>query len=369
MTDRIRVGVVGANAVRGWARGTHLPALRGSRDYEITAIAARDPQQAAAVWGAPLAFTDAHVLAAHADVDLVVVAVPVPSREGVVETAIAAGKYVYCEWPLAFEAPTAAALRDRAAAAGVRHVIGLQSRHHPALRHLRELVADGWVGDVLSASLSFTLSTPTTWPTRYAPLLATKATSRLIIVGGHAFDLFRRGVGDFVELSATVATRIPYAELADTGERIPLTAPDQIAVHGVLASGAVGAVRIVTGSPHGSGYRVEVNGREGRLVMLSANDDLVGTQFTLYGSRGRAEPQPLPTPRHLTADLLMDATPAVRNVHRVYADLAAAIRGGTPVEPDFDTAVEVHDLLDTVESSSALGRRLAPRRDAAFKEA
>jgi predicted dehydrogenase len=356
MPDRIRVGVIGAHPQRGWARHTHLPVLANSADYEITAIAAREPERANQVWHARLAMADAQELARHPEVELVVVAVPVPSRDGVVEAAIEAGKHVYCEWPLAFEASTATALQERATAARVQHVVGLQSRHHPALRHLRELVRNGWLGEILSASLSYTLSTPATWPARYAPLLATRAVSRLIVVGGHALDLFRFGVGDFTELSATLATRLPFAEL-DSGERLPLTEPDQIAVHGLLAGGAVGTAQIVTGGPLGAGFRIQVHGRQGQLALLSADDDLVGSTFTLHGSRGREPMLPLDTPAHLTADLDLTSAPAARNVARVYADLASAIRAGTPMRPNFGTAVRINRLLEAVERSAAEGKR------------
>jgi predicted dehydrogenase len=353
----IRVGVVGASAERGWASASHLPALAAAPEYAVTAVAASSPEKAAAaagLWGADHAFADARRLIESPDVDLVVLAVPLPRRDGLVEAAVAAGKHVYCEWPLALDAGKAAALRDAADQAGVRHAIGLQSRHHPAVRQLRARIADGWIGDVLSATFTYSLSTPDRWPARYKELIKAEAISRLVIVGGHSLDLFRRAVGDFASLSATITTRIPEAVLVETGERVPITSPDQIAVHGVLDSGAVASAHIITGGPFGTGYRIEVHGTKGRLVLTSDTDELIGPRWTLSGAQGRGELRPLPEGH---ADDLIDAPPAVRNVHRVYTDLAAAIRDGGPVEPSFATATDVHLLLDTIVSSSDAGER------------
>ncbi|MDQ0760547.1 putative dehydrogenase [Streptomyces canus] len=105
------------------------------------------------MWGAEKAYDDARALMADPDVDLVTVAVQLPSRDGLVAAAIAAGRHVYSEWPLARDAVTAERFESAARAAGVRHAVGLQSRHHPEVQLLREALAQGLIGEVLSASL------------------------------------------------------------------------------------------------------------------------------------------------------------------------------------------------------------------------
>ncbi|MFF0089170.1 Gfo/Idh/MocA family oxidoreductase [Streptomyces canus] len=92
MADRIRVGVVGAHAERGWGRHIHLPALGALNDFQVTAVAATtaaSARAAAEVWGAEKSYDDARALMADPDVDLVTVAVQLPSRDGLVEAAIA----------------------------------------------------------------------------------------------------------------------------------------------------------------------------------------------------------------------------------------------------------------------------------------
>src|SRR6266851_2685269 len=58
-------------------------------------------REAASKFGAAHAFTDARRLAEHPDVDLVVITVKVPFHLELAQAALAAGKHVYCEWPLA----------------------------------------------------------------------------------------------------------------------------------------------------------------------------------------------------------------------------------------------------------------------------
>ncbi|MDI3405812.1 Gfo/Idh/MocA family protein [Streptomyces cavernicola] len=363
MADRIRVGVVGAHAERGWGRGVHLPALAAHEDYEITAVAGTSEESAraaAGVWGARHAFGSAQALMEHDDVDLVTIAVQLPQRDGLVDAAIAAGKHVYSEWPLALDAATAERFRGAAESAGVRHAVGLQSRHHPAIRHLRDLLAQGdLVGEVLSTSLTYSLSTPDTWSQRYAALFDhTKGVNHLAVVGGHSLDMYRSVVGDVAELSATLTTRIGRVTMEETGEHIEVTSPDQIVAAGLLRSGAAVSVHFMTGGPRGDGFRIEVHGRQGRLVLRSTDDSLVGPEFVLTYAAASGEPaREVPLPDTYRPALPGAGSPA-SNVHQVYTDLARAIRTGERSEPDFGTAVGTHRLLDAIKLAAATGERV-----------
>ncbi|RAJ31771.1 putative dehydrogenase [Kitasatospora sp. SolWspMP-SS2h] len=362
MADRIRVGVVGAHAERGWGRAIHLPALAASKDdYEIVAVAGTSRQSAdaaAGVWGARHAFADARTLMEHPEVDLVTIAVQLPQRDGLVDAAIAAGKHVYSEWPLALDAGTAERLRAGAEAAGVQAAVGLQSRHHPMVRHLRDLVAEGTVGEVLSSSLSYSIASPEVWSQRYAALFdATKGVNHLAVVGGHSLDMYGSIVGGFAELSATLTTRIGAITLQETGEPLTVTSPDQIVVSGLLDSGAAASVHLMTGGPRGDGFRIEVHGRAGRLVLHSTDDSLVGPEFVLTLAKANGAPaETLVLPSRYLPALAAAPAPAC-NVHRVYADLAHAIRTGEPFDPSFATAVRTHRLLDAIKDSAATGER------------
>ncbi|MEU5216477.1 Gfo/Idh/MocA family oxidoreductase [Streptomyces sp. NPDC020807] len=362
MADRIRVGVVGAHAERGWGRAIHLPALAASQDdYEITAVAGTSQESAraaAGVWGARHAFDDARALMEHPEVDLVTIAVQLPQRDGLVDAAIAAGKHVYSEWPLALDAETAERFRASAAAAGVQAAVGLQSRHHPMVRYLRDLVAEGVVGDVLSASLTYSISSPEVWSQRYANLFDhTKGVNHVAVIGGHSLDMFGSAVGGFTELSATLTTRIRTITLQETGEPLAVTSPDQIVVAGLLESGAAASAHFMTGGPRGDGFRIEVHGRTGRFVLRSTDDSLVAPNWILTLAEANGGPVETLELPHRYAPALGGVMSAVSNVHQVYGDLARAVRTGEPFDPSFATAVRTHRTLDAIKRSAATGER------------
>src|SRR5215471_2690378 len=102
-SSKIRVGIVGANPQRGFASIAHIPALQALPEFEIAAVCTSRQESAEAAarhFAAPLAFSDPAKMARHPDVDLVTVSVKVPDHYRPVMAAIAAGKHVYCEWPL-----------------------------------------------------------------------------------------------------------------------------------------------------------------------------------------------------------------------------------------------------------------------------
>src|SRR6266487_3452386 len=97
------VGIIGVSPVRGWATTAHIPALRALPNYEIRALSAHDAESARAVaevFGVTPVFSDFDQLLTQPDIDLVAVTVKVPHHRELVSAALAAGKAVYCEWPL-----------------------------------------------------------------------------------------------------------------------------------------------------------------------------------------------------------------------------------------------------------------------------
>ena len=154
--ERIRVGIIGANLSYGWGARAHIPALRALPEFEVSAVSTtrmETAQETAKHFDIPLAFDDYRQLVVHPDVDLVAVCVRVPAHHELVMAALQAGKHVFCEWPFGRDLAEAVAMRDLALARGVRHMVGLQGRGEPAVQRMRALIADGYVGRVLAATL------------------------------------------------------------------------------------------------------------------------------------------------------------------------------------------------------------------------
>jgi predicted dehydrogenase len=226
------VGIVGANPDRGWGVRAHLPAVSASRDLELVAVATtrmETAERARDRFGARHAFTDAAGLAAHPDVDLVVVTVKVPAHVALVGTAIDAGKHVYCEWPLARAAAEAETLAAAAEAAGIHTAVGLQARFVPAVALARAMIAEGSIGAFRSANV---YSARSKGATRDVPAWtaytydADDGAGLVEVLGGHAIDLVEHLLGPIRRLTARTAIRTPEHAVAETGEPIAVTAPD-----------------------------------------------------------------------------------------------------------------------------------------------
>ena len=156
-SNKIRVGIIGANPDRGWAMQAHIPALKSlSDEFEITALSTSRSVSAAAagkLFGVPLAFDNHHDLVNSAAVDVVAITVKVPSHFELAADALTAGKAVYCEWPLGNGLEEAERLAALAEKKGVLAVVGLQARSAPSVAYVHDLITQGYVGDVLSTTV------------------------------------------------------------------------------------------------------------------------------------------------------------------------------------------------------------------------
>src|SRR5207342_457788 len=187
------VGIIGVSPVRGWAATAHIPALRALPNYEIRALSTRSADLARAAgkaFGVGRVFSDHAKLVAQQDIDVVAVTVRVPHHRELVSAALAAGKAVYCEWPLGRDLDDAQAMAALAAEQGVRTVVGLQGRHAPAIEFVQQLLNDGYVGEVLSTTM-VGLSIPgdtVVQPNAYM-LDKTNGANVLTIAVGHSLDI------------------------------------------------------------------------------------------------------------------------------------------------------------------------------------
>ena len=359
------VGIIGVSPVWGWAATAHIPALRALPNYEIRALSATSPEAARAAgeaFGVAAVFSDHEELVAQPDVDVVAVTVKVPHHRELVSAALAAGKAVYCEWPLGRDLDDARAMAALAAEQGVRAIVGLQARQAPAIEFVQGLLRDGYVGEVLSTTMVGT-SVPgdvVVKPNAYM-LDRTNGANVLTVAVGHCLDTLSHVLGEFADLSALSDLRRPLITIEGTGEQIVKTAPDQIAVIGTLTSGAIASVHVREAVAGGTGFLWEINGSEGTL-WITADAALPEIYpLTVAGAHGRNEPAELATPAALTQRwptlTRLEGAPAY-NVGRAYAAFAADIDNGTHTVPDFTDAVRRHEVIAAIKKSAALGKRV-----------
>jgi predicted dehydrogenase len=358
----IRVGVVGANPTRGWGSAAHLPALRALDGFEITAVATTRLETARAsaeAFGATLAFADVGDLVAHPDVDVVAVTVKAPEHDAVIRAALDEGKHVFSEWPLGVDADQAERLAALAAEKGVAHLVGLQGYHAPGAVFVRELIEQGAIGRPLAVSVVSAggpAGTRISADHRYATDVAAGATV-LSISAGHVLATLARAVGQPRSLSAVVAAVNREATVIETGERVPVSAPDQVVLSGRLDSGAVVSVAVQGGAASsGPGFEARIVGTEATLTVRPASPGGIHiTDWAVSIARPGGSVEDLPVPDRLVPIPASVPAGPPRNVAILYQVLAERIRHGLPITPDFAAATDQHRLLEAIQRASDTG--------------
>jgi predicted dehydrogenase len=272
----IRIGVIGATPARGWGTAAHLPALQALEEFEIAAVSTTRLSTARAtaeVFGVPLAFADDDELVSRPDLDAVAITVKVPEHDRLIRAALAAGKHVFSEWPLGVDLGQATALAELARTSGVRHVVGLQGYQAPGALFVREMVENGDLGRLLTVSV-VAAGGPAGRRIPQANVYATDVAAGATVLSistGHILATLARAVGEFRELAAVVALINAETTVIETGQVLPVTAPDQVVLAGRLEGGAVASVAVQGGSAPGTpGFELRIVGTEATLVVRPA---------------------------------------------------------------------------------------------------
>jgi predicted dehydrogenase len=362
---RIRVGIIGANPDRGWAAQAHIPALRSlADDFEITALSTTRRESADAageLFGVRAAFDNHQELVNSPAVDVVAVTVKVPYHLELATAALEAGKAVYCEWPLGnglHEAQTLAALAQKQ---GVLAVAGLQARSAPTVAYVRDLIEQGYVGEVLSTTL---VGSGMGWGPTVEPFNAylndkRNGATMLSIAVGHTADALCYCLGEVRELSATTTMRRKTFTIAGTDEMsIPVNADDQVAVTGLLEGGAAFSIHYRGGVSRGTNLLWEINGSDGDLQLTATGGQAQIWELDVRGGKGaQSTLELLPVPeQYRWAPPQGPGT----NVAQAYARFARDYREGTHLCPTFDDAVIRHRMLHAIETAAETGNRQTP---------
>ena len=361
MTDKIRVGIVGATVTQGgsgWGQNAHVPALKALPHYELKAVctAHEDTAKAsAAAFGAEHAFHRFSDMTAHPDVDLIVVCVRVPGHRELVMAGLQAGKAVFCEWPLGATLAEAEEMAGLARSRSLKSIVGLQARSDPAVLYAADLVQSGHIGEVLTANLS--VAAPAVLqrgPGRIWQGVRANGANPLTIAGGHAIDALCAVVGEFAEVSARVSTRIPEWRTLE-GKPVSVDAPDCVTVIGRLVSGGEVSINVAAVPSNPGGARMEIYGRDGALVVRANGSLNIGPSQVLAG-KGKEPMAPMPVPSKYTLAPASTPSGGAYNVAQAYARAFDALRGNGTFDVDFTLAVQRHKLIDAIERSSATGR-------------
>lgn len=355
MSSKIRVGIIGTG---GWARYGHIPALQSLEGFEITALAGRNKQKVekyAAQFGISQAYGSPEELLDNPDVDLVVVLAPTPEHARLAKAVIAAGKDVYSEWPLSTTTSESEAILALAREKGVKHIVGLQRRFSPSSRYWHDLIKQGIVGKIRAVRMSVGVDAFGEVMPEFAKwaLDAANFTEVLSIYGGHFHDMLFHGVGFPQKLTAIAVNQFPVTTVAETGEKVPYTSPNEVMVIGTLAGGALFSVQLEGGQKHRTGLQIDITGTEGVLRITNARGFENKEDNSVAVMRNGVEIfENLPVPAEYAFLPVYHLDASSQDVAYLYAAYARDKITGLNDATTFEDALRQHQLIDQITESS-----------------
>jgi len=363
MEPKIRVGIIGVNAERGWATLAHIPALKALPGYEIIAITHRnvaDGKNISEKYGIAHVYPTAADLLNDAAIDLVVVTVKVPLHKALVMAALNHNKNVFCEWPLGNGLAEAEEIVALAKEKAIQCFVGLQSRVAPAVKFVKDLVKQGYVGKVLSTSMvgsgiyygSF-IDQASTWaldPVNGAGMMHTTF--------ANSVDALCYVLGEFTELGATAAKLRTETTVMETGKTTPMNIYDQIAVNGILENGAVASVHFRGGLSKGTNFHWEINGTEGDLVITAGGGHPGVYEPIIKGASYASEIIEILDVPETYFKIHREAVPGpAHSVAENYGRIASDLNTGTHLSANFHDALVRHRMIAAIENAAATGTK------------
>jgi predicted dehydrogenase len=242
---------------------------------------------------------------------------------------------------------------------GVLAVAGLQARSAPAVAYVRDLVEQGYVGEILSTTL---VGSGMGWGPTVEPFNAylndkKNGATMLSIAVGHTADALCYCLGEVRELSATMTRRRKTFTNAGTGKDEPMNSDEQVVVTGLLLGGAAFSIHYRGGVSRGTNLLWEINGTQGDLQLTATGGQAQIWELDVRGGTGnQSSLEPLPVPEKYRWSPPQGPGPST-NVAQAYAHFARDYREGTQFCPTFEDAVTRHRLLDAIETAAATGQR------------
>ncbi|MFD9320946.1 Gfo/Idh/MocA family protein [Streptomyces sp. NPDC060053] len=386
----LRVGMVGyafmgAAHSQGWRTAGRVFDL--PRRPVLAVICGRDPSAARAAadrhgWAATE--TDWRALIARDDVDLVDICTPGDSHAEIAVAALAAGKHVLCEKPLANtveEAETMTRAAEAAHARGQVAMVGFNYRRVPATALARRMVAEGRLGTLRHVRVTYLQDWlvdrefPLTWRLRRE--LA--GSGSLGDLGAHIVDLAQHLAGErLAGVSAITETFVRQRPLpggptsglsaAATGGTGTVTVDDAALFNGRFTSGALAsfeATRFATGRKNA--LRLELNGERGSLAFdLERLNELWFHDATEPGTHAGFRRILVTEPDHPYLDAWWPPGHGLGYEHTFVhqaRDLVHAVAEGSRPEPSFADGLQVQRVLAAVEESAEKNSVYTPIAD------
>ncbi|MBL9129282.1 MAG: Gfo/Idh/MocA family oxidoreductase [Verrucomicrobiales bacterium] len=335
----------------------HLPGLALCRDVRVQAVCDAHPatlERARQETGAPVASTDYREIVRRDDVHAIIIATPNVTHAPIALEAIAAGKHVLCEKPLAMNRADAERMAEAAERAGVRNMTAFTYRFVPAMRYLRHLVGQGDLG----RPYHYRSCRLQDWGTRNLGWRQRKelaGTGELGDMLSHRIDFAHHLIGPMRRMVANTKNLTPMRDGApnDTDDWVAILAEFRSGATGVLESSKLASGR--NESWRSLDY-VEINGSEGTFEFTTGRWNQL-----LAGRAGGPGLAPLEVPKDFWVWPGSPRDPGVGDPlvsfrYDQAVEFVNAIREQRPCSVTFRDGALAQSVMDAALESAAAGK-------------
>jgi predicted dehydrogenase len=353
MTQALRVGIIGT----GWGALVHGPAYQIVDGYDLVAMCARNPERlakAAETLGVQDTASDWESFVRRDDLDVISVAAPVELHHPMALAALAAGKHVLCEKPLALTAAQAEEMVEAAEISGRVTATCFELRWAPDRLPIWDLVRSGYLGTPYFSRL---VQSASYWHPSHKPQSAwmydiAQGGGYLAGMLSHDIDWVCAMFGEPVEVCADVHTTIPRVVLAD-GTAMEVSADDTTTLILRLATGARAEISASVVGAHTAGWRFEAFGADGTVVSAGGRRE---AEIMIAEVPDEAlKPWDRPAREPLTRPELpaRGARTMILGMALMLEDWLPAFSGASAPTPTFRDGWRVQAVIEAARASSA----------------
>lgn len=218
---KIKWGVIGCGGI---ADKRTIPGMLLCENAECVAVMDKNPESAQRVrekYGILHMYTDENELLKQQDIDAVYIATPVFCHKEQAFAAAEAGKHILLEKPMGTTVEEAKAIADYCTKKGVKLGIGFMMRFHAAHQRIKKELAQGAIGEMVSAYAKFNCWSPVS-PVKWRQTKAFSGGGAMMDMGIHCIDLLQYISGMSVkEVTAMTGNQIfEYPDTEDAGSAV-----------------------------------------------------------------------------------------------------------------------------------------------------
>jgi predicted dehydrogenase len=357
--DTVRVGLLGAGA---WAKFAHIPGYKRDPRCELVAIA--DPmieraQEFAAEFGIPSVYGSHEELIARKDIHLVDVCTPSATHFELSMAALTAGKHVLCEKPVAYDYTETLRAAAFAKSKGLKTKLGFTFRYSPAMRYMKELIDEGFVGTpfIFNGYEQNSQWLDPQTPLRQVDIEADQSVIQVSSLEGYGAPIMDIGhlfMGSrFEQVVGTMRNFIPERMVRQTGTMMRMNIDDGDIFIGEFANGAIGSIQtsFVTVGNY-PGIEARVYGSKGALICrLVEENGICEVLKAATGDQVEFRELEIPARFYPPGGNREESWRSLFYANLVSSFITEILSDGPENEGSFEDGAHVQELINAVERS------------------